>query len=73
MTISYDVDASFFKLIFYKWHGSILKLTWKVLIVYLSVYYVIYFSQKYALDESQKGPRHYITIHDIMRLQIPRL
>ena len=55
MTISYDVDSSFFKLIFCKWHGSILKLTWKVLLVYLGAYYAIYFTQKFALDAEQKG------------------
>ncbi|XP_051161927.1 uncharacterized protein LOC127281951 isoform X1 [Leptopilina boulardi] len=60
MTISYASEvpngSSFgcFWRILIKWRGSVYKLIWRELLVYLFVYYIINFTYRYALNEEQQ-------------------
>lgn len=60
MTVTYTNELAttrsltIFKL-FFKWKGSVLKLLWKELIVYVIIFYIIQLIYVFGLDESWKA------------------
>lgn len=50
-----------------RWRGSVYKLIWRELLVYLFAYYVINFIYRYALDEEQQK---YSTLANSRRLTL---
>lgn len=66
MTVTYTAEVAtcrgfgcFLKLLF-RWRGSIYKLVWLDLVIFLWVYYVLNLTYRFALDEPQK--RHFEAI-----------
>ncbi|VDP32006.1 unnamed protein product [Soboliphyme baturini] len=60
MTVTYTLEcatsglATFLKLLF-RWRGSIYKLMYKELLIYVGLYYVLSFTYRFALDSTQRG------------------
>lgn len=60
MTVTYTDEIAtakaltLIKLLLFKWKGSILRLLWKELLVYLVVFYTIYFIYLWALNDDLK-------------------
>jgi len=69
MTISYQQQVAtssglgvFWKLLF-KWKGSIYKLVWQNLLLYLVLYYALSLIYRFGLDVSGKEKFEHISIH----------